>query len=244
LFEELTLNAWPPLETQLFDGWLLGYSDGYTRRANSVQPLYASTLPLADKIEWCKAAYVARGVSVTFKIPSGCADQALDGLLGERGYELAALTSVQTCDLSSVALADGDVVLSASLEDLWFEAFNRLTATPASLQSAERRLLAKIGPPHRFASVVRDGDIVALGLGVQERDYVGLFDIVVDARLRNQGLGRRLCSALLAWGAASGARGGYLGVMRDNAPALHLYAGLGFSEAYTYWYRYAPTAPA
>ena len=34
--EELTLNAWPPLQTQLYDGWLLGFSGGYTRRANSV----------------------------------------------------------------------------------------------------------------------------------------------------------------------------------------------------------------
>ena len=34
--EELTLNAWPPLETLFFDGWILSFSDGYTRRANSI----------------------------------------------------------------------------------------------------------------------------------------------------------------------------------------------------------------
>jgi hypothetical protein len=73
-FEELTLNAWPPLQTLLYDGWLLGFSGGYTRRANSVQPLYPSTLPLAEKIAECEATYAARCIPLTFKITSSAAD--------------------------------------------------------------------------------------------------------------------------------------------------------------------------
>jgi len=84
--EELTLNAWPPLETLLFDGWLLSFSDGYTRRANSIHPLYLSHLPLQAKIAACEAIYAARGLARVFKLLGEQPDAAtwpvavLDGL--------------------------------------------------------------------------------------------------------------------------------------------------------------------
>jgi len=52
LIEELTLNAWPPLETLLFDGWILSFSDGYTRRANSVQSGGTSDTRYRRKVGW------------------------------------------------------------------------------------------------------------------------------------------------------------------------------------------------
>jgi hypothetical protein len=79
--EELTLDAWPPLQTLLYDGWLLGFSGGYTRRANSVQPLYPSTLPLSDKIATCEAMFADRGLPIAFKVTSGSADPDLDATL-------------------------------------------------------------------------------------------------------------------------------------------------------------------
>ncbi|MDB5085123.1 MAG: family N-acetyltransferase, partial [Bacilli bacterium] len=36
MIEELTLNNWQPLQTMLYDGWLLRFAGGYTKRANSV----------------------------------------------------------------------------------------------------------------------------------------------------------------------------------------------------------------
>ena len=48
--EELSMNAWPTMQTMLYDGWVLRSADGYIKHANSVYPLYPSELNLDVKI--------------------------------------------------------------------------------------------------------------------------------------------------------------------------------------------------
>jgi GNAT superfamily N-acetyltransferase len=86
----------------------------------------------------------------------------------------------------------------------------------------------------------QDSETVAVGLSVVERGYLGFFDIVTAAHMRNQGLGTQLMLHLLQWGCANGAQRAYLQVMRNNAPALRMYGKLGFKEIYRYWYRIKP----
>ena len=52
--EERSLNAHPAIETQFYDGWVLRFAGGYTKRANSVNPLYVGALPLDEKIAFCE----------------------------------------------------------------------------------------------------------------------------------------------------------------------------------------------
>jgi ribosomal protein S18 acetylase RimI-like enzyme len=236
--EELSLNAWPALQTVSYDGWLLRFADGYTRRANSVYALYASTTDTLEKIAHCEQVYQSKGQDCVFKMSAAVQPSNLDDVLEEQGYEADATTSMQTLDLKGVGLPDtGTVRLDTEVTEAWFAAFCRLNDVDARRLPTMTRMLNSIVPAKCFAALQRDGETVAVGLAVAEGDYVGLFDIVTVAHSRNQGLGTQLILHLLNWGKSEGADHAYLQVMQNNVPALRLYAKLGFCEQYRYWYR-------
>ncbi len=243
--EELALNAWPCLQTIHYDGWLLRFADGYTRRANSVNPLYASTLDPLEKIRYCEETYRSRGQDTVFKMTTAAQPENLDALLAEQGYREEALTSVQTLDLSNVESPHTRAItVDTALTDTWLAAFCRLNNVDSRRVPTMTRMLNNIVPARCFMALRRDdrpnAEAVAVGLTVLERAHMGLFDIVTAPPLRNQGLGTQLMLHLLQWGKTHGASHAYLQVMCNNAPALRLYARLGFTEIYRYWYRVKP----
>ena len=87
-------------------------------------------------------------------------------------------------------------------------------------------------------------------------DWVGFRGIDVAPAHRRRGLAREVMAALVDWAAERGASTAYLQVLADNAPALALYAGLGFRTHHTLplphasgWPRHpvswsSPTSPA
>jgi N-acetylglutamate synthase len=236
--EELSMNAWPSLQTWVYDGWVLRFAGGYTRRANSVYPLYAGRLDISEKIAACEKIYQDQGLPVVFKLTPANDASGLDRSLEERGYRFEAATSVQCLDLASfVSLSDAGVELSPSASRTWQEAFTRLSGTPETQSAIHARLLGLIVAQTCYAGVTVDGQLAACGLGVLQNGYLGLFDIVTAAAARRQGLGERIVRSLLAWGKQEAAHTTYLQVMLNNPPALNLYAKIGYRELYQYWYR-------
>ncbi|MBN1887451.1 MAG: GNAT family N-acetyltransferase [Thermoflexales bacterium] len=235
--EELTLNAWPALQTVLYDGWILRFANGYTRRANSVNPLLFSTLDVEEKIASCEQLYRRRGLNVVFKMtPSNCPEN-LDDILARRGYQQDALTSLQTLALGDLDGSAGACTLTETPSADWLDASCRLSETDGQRAATLRQILGNLVPRAGFASLCHDGRVIACGLSVVQDGFVGLFDIVTDAGFRNRGFGQQLVHELLAWAKAQGAHTAYLQVMLNNPPALRLYAKLGFQEIYQYWYR-------
>lgn len=279
--EELTLNGWPALQTLARDGWLLRLANGYTRRANSVLPLYPGRQRLDEKIAAAEALYRARGQAVVFKLTAASQPAELDEALAARGYALEAPTSAQVLDLTTTALeAPATATCDEALTDEWLAAFCALSQVPERHHATMRQMLGSIVPAHAFFAVgphprapitqplppwkrtTGEGEpylaapghasapehdhpitlspphlVSSCGLAVVEDGYVGLADIVTHPAYRRQGHARRLILDALAWARARGAHTAYLQVMLDNAPALALYAGLGFEEVYRYWYR-------
>jgi len=236
--EELAMNAWPALQTLLVDGWVLRLANGYTKRANSVHPLDPPRQSLETQLAACEAIYRARGQQVVFKMTPASHPAELDAALAARGYRLDSLTSVQTCSLEGcVAPATPNVRWEDHPSPEWQTAFCSLGRVDARHQQTLGHMLANLVPAVCFASLRVGDEVIACGMAVSERGFVGLFDIVVAEGHRRQGYGRQLMANLLAWGQGQGAHTVYLQVMLNNLPALRLYAGLGFAEVYRYWYR-------
>lgn len=236
--EEASLNAWPALNQMVFDGWILRFADGYTRRANSVNPIYAGSEPVEEKIRFCEHLYKERQLPSIFKITPFVHPSNLDELLAEFGYRKEAVTSVQILDLATLS----PEMSSASQQwstpaNQWIDDYVRMNQVQPKNIATLRAILEHIVPPACYTTLLKNSSSVACGLGVQEGDYVGLFDIVTEPAQRGQGLGQKLMANILRWAADHGAQTAYLQVMLNNNSALKLYEKLGFREIYRYWYR-------
>ena len=235
--EEASLNAWPALHQMLLDGWVLRFARGFTKRANSVTPLYPGSQPIEEKVRFCENLYARERLQSVFRITTGANDAdgaALDGFLESRSYRLADPTLVLDASVAPEAVSRRWSVVT--LKE-WLNAYAALTGMPAKFMRLHGAILNAIRTECAHA-VLRDGDeVLACGLGVVERGLVGLFDIVTHPDHRRQGCGEELVGGLLAWGRKRGAETAYLQVAEDNAPAQALYRKLGFAERYRYWYR-------
>jgi N-acetylglutamate synthase len=238
MLEELSLNAWPSLQTVQDDGWMLRFAGGYTRRSNSVNVLYPSSGDLDAKIRRCEQWYSARGLPTVFKMTPQALPKELDAALTRHHYKELSGASVQTRSLENLETPASEMVsLLPEVSEEWLAQFCRMRDLDVRYLDPMRQIIRSIAPAKCCAVLYREGLPVAVGLAVVERGYVGLFDITVDNTIRNQGIGRQLVLYMLQWGKANGATNSYLQVAPGNDPALHLYEKLGFTEVYQYWYR-------
>lgn len=241
MYEELQLNQWPPLQTMLMDGWVLRFAEGYSKRSNSIHPLYRSGTDAEEKIAACERIYEEHGLRTAFKLSPAVYPADLDLLLEQRGYALIDRVSVQSMPLSVVKEPEPrSAVIDGAVTEEWLDSYCRLARASGEQRAIMRRMLANIRTKAAFVRLMHEGRAVACGIGVVERGYLGLWDVITDSEARNRGFGRQLLLHLLAWGKQNGAGQAFLAVVADNEPALSLYAKLGFKEMYRHWYRVQP----
>ena len=233
------INAWPSLEYLAFDGWLLRLAKGYSKRANSASPLVPGAALDDDLVDCMEAQFLSDNIRPTFRLTSLEATET-DQVLASRGYRLIEPTEVLVIRIPEECTADPAVILEPQVTTRWV----RETAQSYGGEKADDSILVEIVSRIRqkavFATLDLDGRHVAWGLGVVERGYVGLYDIVVSPELRGIGLGRRVLTSLMAWGRDEGAHTAYLQVREDNEVARSLYQSLGFEVAYRYTHRVMP----
>lgn len=235
-FEELSFNSHPSLQTKYYDGWLLRFSEGYTNRANSVNMIYPSAIDLQTKIEECEAQYFTQGLPCVFKVTDG-SDVALDGLLQERGYEIATPTDLMTLDLKEKTFARGECIITNQVTGEWLDTYFGLENYPPKKCETATKMLHMIQDETLYCRIERAGESIACASAVLERGYVTLVNVIVDERYRGQGYGRRLCESLLSCAKEAGAHTAYLQVVQSNRVAVQLYESLGYQKEYAYWYR-------
>lgn len=240
--ESRLFNAWPSLDYQFYDGWLLRTAKGYSKRANSASPLVPGVTLDDDLVDCMVKQFLAQNVRPTFRLTSLEAPK-VDSILDRRGFIAIEPSHVLTKLIPEDCTGDPAVILEPQVSARWVRETARSYGGEKADDSILIEIVSRIRQNAVFATLDLDDRHVAWGLGVVERGYVGLYDIVVDPELRGIGLGRRVITSLMAWGRNEGAHTAYLQVREDNEVARALYESLGFESAYRYVHRVMP-APA
>ena len=238
--EERSMNAWPSLQTVLYDGWVMRFSEGYTKRANSISPIYSSALDIEEKIRYCEERYASRNLPVVYKLARGCYPADLDQMLDKRGYRRHSETAVRIADISenqnlTVPL---DIAVEQNFTPEWINTLIACTgmSDPHRID-VMRRMLSNIIWDKICVRINLEEEPVACGFGVIEDGYMGIYDIVVNPSFRGRGYGRAIMQGLLKEAWKQDIHKAYLQVVVGNTAAENLYDSLGFQEIYRYWYR-------
>lgn len=242
--ESRLMNAWPSFDYQFYDGWVLRLAKGYSKRANSASAVMPDAMLDDTLIDTMIRHFLEANVRPTFRL-TGLEAPDTHRILDARGFEDIESTFVLTAPIPEDSTLDAEVLIEPKVTRHWVQE----TAKSYGGDKADDRLLVEIVSRIRqkaaFATLHLDEKPIAWGLGVVERGYLGLYDIVVSPDLRGIGLGRRVVNSLMAWGRAQGVKTVYLQVREANEVARGLYRTLGFEQAYhyTYWVMPTPSSP-
>jgi ribosomal protein S18 acetylase RimI-like enzyme len=235
--EELHLLCTAPVEQVVYDGWLVRRAGNDVKRVRSVNPFYAGTKPLDEKIEHCEGLYAEAGLPSLFRL-TPFAPPALDDELQDRGYERFDHTLQQVARLNRpLPEAPEGVSFRTMIVEDWLPAATLLRHQSEAAREAEFRRLHHGEVPGYCMLAYAGADVVACGLVMLDQEFAAPADIYVSEHRRNRGLGTAITAQLLATARRNGAEAAWLNVLADNTPAVRAYAKLGFETLYEYWYR-------
>lgn len=236
MLEIKALRAWPALETRTHGGWVQRLSDGYTKRANSINALEEGAVFTEQVKNALEVPYRERGQPAIWRL-TPLAPPETDRALAAAGYRRIDESLVQEAPLGEPFAMDPEVRIAAAPSPAWLAGFAALSPVAPRHRQTMARMLGAIAAPVGFASVDDAEGPMAFALGVVDGEHVGLFDVLVAPRARRRGLARRLTQSIGAWGRGHGAASIYLQVVAANDAVLPLYASLGFETVYSYAYR-------
>jgi ribosomal protein S18 acetylase RimI-like enzyme len=252
--EDAGLNASAPPQQRWMDGWLVRLCPGKAQRARCINALAAGRQPLLRTLEECRALFEAAGLPLMVRITPFTQPPELDALLAGAGFEFHDETRVMV----RPQLRDPALDLSAAGDDqppagtivaevdgtTYADVVGALRGSAPAERGAQAQRLALSPVPYRGFVLRRSSDhreVLACAQFAREGPLVGLYDVMVAASARRQGLASWLCEHLLSLAALDGAQTAYLQVGADNLAARRIYSRMGFSDAYSYHYRRLPT---
>ncbi|MGC4933371.1 N-acetylglutamate synthase, CG3035 family [Gordonia sp. DT30] len=229
--------AWPGIEHEWIDGWLVRAGGGISRRANSAIALDRSPRTDATTLSAIESWYRTRHLPPLIAAPERLLPSRLAGTpaSGENHVltrELAARRSVR---------ADADVVLAPGPTTEWVRAY---LGPDADVDAGSAVVSASAGTDSTvtFATVESAGRPVAIGRGAltsapdSPTRWLGITAVWTDPGRRRERLGDAVLATLLAWGAEAGASRAYLQVAADNGVAGNWYRARGFTLHHRYRY--------
>lgn len=250
--EFLCADAWQAVTVSKIGDWRLRAASGFTGRANSVLAVGVPGVPVGQALDRTCEFARAEGISPRAQVIDGSETEreiAAAGWVPHTRYAGGHLVSVLVGPLGAGAPKISGVSMRSEPSRGWWE----LAAGTAELSPAQRHVLTtgEIGFGVVEVSDLRDtttgidgtdvAHCTAVTVGAVRAAVTG--DVLLVARLavrpgyRRRGLATALMVACGPWAAGRGATACVLQVAVTNAPALALYARLGFREhhRYRYW---------
>jgi ribosomal protein S18 acetylase RimI-like enzyme len=235
LIEELSMNAWPSIQTILYDGWIIRMANGYTKRANSINLLYKSTINLEEKIDYCKKLYLQNDLPAIYKLVECDEHEIIDNRLETLNYEKLDITSVQIYNNFKINENNfGGTIVNDNFTDEWINGFVECNNIKSEYMETLKMMLKNTIGEKIIISKMTNNKIIGCGYGVIENGFVGIFDIVVKENRRGNGYGKEIVQTILSESGKKGIKKSYLQVVNNNTIAKNLYGELGYKEKYKY----------
>lgn len=234
--ENHSKHAWPAPEVVQVNGWEVRFAPGSrSRRVNCVTPIAPVDGKIEDTFGLARKLCAERDLPCTLRVTPLGGQELADWLAAHNKSASVDATAVQVAPLGGLPPAESGVILSDQLNDQWLAG---LAASGADIAERELigRLLARVSDPQAFACIIEKDEPVAVGRAVSGHGLAGIFHIATAKHARRQGHGRKIVNALMHWAREQNAMRAYLQVVAANEPAITLYRGFGFREAYRYDY--------
>lgn len=248
LLDELGVNATAATTVQLLDGWLLRAAPAFPfRRCNSALPYQGDRIGLEAHIDGVEQFYRERDMPVRFQMSPAALPAGLDQMLETRHYEIEEPTLVLVADTARVLERTrreaAAVTVGDGIDEYWVaeyaSAFGDNDAERERLR-AYGHLLRHLGPAVATAVLPVDERPAAVGLGVVERGWTGVYAMGTRPDARRRGAATTVLHALARWADEHATPRMYLQVEATNDGARQLYTRAGFETAYRYHYRTSP----
>lgn len=231
--EELSFRTLPALEQERYRGWVLRWSGGGSRRANSINPIDPAPQGLQATVDYGEAWFAARDTSAIFRL-TPLAPPGLPAELADRGYQPIDSTVVMTGPIGTHAVSS-NVTIAENPDADWLRITSSLPPDSTRLASLAAQLMTS-GGRNCFASIQDGASTVAVGQSIDLDGYTTIYNMRTVPAAQGRGHAATILGTLLATGRNGGSTTAVLQVTQDNAPAQALYRPFGFSPVYEYRY--------
>ena len=237
--ETAALTAWPGLYTAHDGHWVWRAARGYSNRANSIHCLDpADDANAAQRIAHFSEMFTRHGLTPVYKISPLTAPGVLAELdaLAWEYYEPSTVMRMEMRprDWST----HHHTALFEAIDPQWRLAQAEMSGYSAYSTETVRLIIERIACDNRgVLAYDKDGVPAAAALACVANGIAIFGNVVSRPSHRGQGFGRAVMSAALNWARDAGATAAAIQFLASNAPALSLYASLGFGDPYDYNYR-------